>query len=133
MLTKKPNRLFWKVRRVDDPLLPDRGECRDVVPREDADLIGSLCKNGMHAPVLDIDFPAELHPSSTPGHFHLYLDKEMDWAAYAKLMAALAEAGIVQPGIHTSTLRRGASFLRLPEKPKHLEGPGHPLHHDEPY
>ena len=37
---------------------------------------------GMHRPILDIDLPAALIPSSTPGHYHLYIDKPMEWDRY---------------------------------------------------
>lgn len=37
--------------------------------------VGSLLAYGkLHAPTLDVDFPCELVPSSTPGHFHRYID-----------------------------------------------------------
>lgn len=67
-----------------------------------------------HRPVLDIDFPAKLVPSSTPGRFHLYLDKPMSWAAYEKLLTALADAGIVERGYVRASIERGATFVRLP-------------------
>lgn len=67
-----------------------------------------------HRPVLDIDFPAKLVPSSTPGRFHLYLDKPMTWAVYAKLLSALADAGVIERGYADACEARGASFVRLP-------------------
>lgn len=68
----------------------------------------------LHRPVLDIDFPAELVPSSTPGHFHLYLDRFMSWERYEKLLTALAEAGVIEQGYADAAIRRGYSAVRLP-------------------
>ena len=105
-----------------------RDEFEPVDDRAEADLVSSEVGFGLHKPVLDIDFPAQLVPSSTPGHFHLYLDKEMIWPVYRKLLEALADAGVIQEGCARHAIRRGASHARLPEKPKHLEGPDHPLY-----
>lgn len=68
----------------------------------------------MHRPVLDLDFPAMLVPSSTPGHFHLYLDKPMKWTAYHDLLGALAEAGIIEEGYAEASQVRGYSAVRVP-------------------
>lgn len=69
---------------------------------------------GLHRPVLDIDFPAALIPSSTPGHFHLYLDKPMGLATYEELLVALAAAGIIEDGYANVSLARGYTSARLP-------------------
>ena len=68
----------------------------------------------MHRPVLDIDFPAALVPSTTPGHFHLYLDRLMSWRMYEQLLEALADAGIIERGYATASTERGYSSVRLP-------------------
>lgn len=86
------------------------------VSRDKAILIGSLCEDGRHAPVLDIDFSAQLIPSTMPGHFHLYLDKKMSWEKYKELLAALYEAGIIQRGFYEMSLARGKSMVLLPGK-----------------
>ena len=86
-----------------------------------ANLVGSLCMNGKHAPCLDIDFPARLVPSSTEGHFHLYLDREISWEKYAGLIRAMAEAGILEKGYAQQSLKRGQSFLRRPGVTKQPE------------
>jgi len=67
-----------------------------------------------HAPVLDIDLPCHLEPSSTPGHFHLFIDKPMPWSAYVKVLEVLAEAGILQRGYADASIERGATYVRLP-------------------
>lgn len=75
-----------------------------------------------HAPVLDLDFPAVLIPSSTPGHFHLYLDKPMEWSKYETLLHALADAGVIERGYANASIARRATFVRDPEshKPRYV-------------
>jgi hypothetical protein len=68
----------------------------------------------VHRPVLDIDLPAQLVPSSTPGHFHLYLDVEVPHGAYMALLEALAAAGIIERGYCNASRERGYTAVRLP-------------------
>lgn len=80
-----------------------------------ADIVLSFDKEtGQHRPVLDIDFPLHTVPSSTPGHFHLYLDKPMPWAKYKRLINALADAGIIEDGYASVSLDRKYTSVRLP-------------------
>lgn len=67
-----------------------------------------------HRPVLDIDFPVHVVPSSTPGHFHLYLNKKMTWGKYKNLLRALMEAGILESGYVIVSMERGYTSVRLP-------------------
>lgn len=73
-----------------------------------------------HRVVLDLDMEAELVPSSTPGHYHLYLDHEMPWFRYRRLLSALAEAGIIEDGYAGASERRGFTCVRLPWVKKEL-------------
>jgi hypothetical protein len=103
---------------------------KEMVQEKDANLIGSLVRgkigdfNSIHMPVLDIDFPAELIPSSTPGHFHLYLNKEVQWDKYYRLLQGLAEAGIIEEGYMRAAHHHGGTFVR---KPGIKKGMGIPL------
>jgi hypothetical protein len=81
---------------------------------ERAELISSVTKDGMHRPLLDIDFPAVVIPSSTPGHGHLYIDKELTWKEYTKLLNLFADLGIIEHGYRGASLARGYTALRLP-------------------
>lgn len=63
-------------------------------------------------PALDIDMPCELVPSSTEGHFHLYIDKPMTLMAYKKLVQAFIDAGIVEPNIMKYMDMNGMTALR---------------------
>lgn len=67
----------------------------------------------VHFPVLDIDFPCRLVESETPGHHHLFIDKAVTWDAYVGVLAALAAAGIIEPGYANASIARGATFVAL--------------------
>lgn len=101
--------------QVEDP------DTADLVC-SDSDNAGATDNQGrrMHMPVIDIDFPAQLVPSGTPGHFHLYLNKPCNWDEYIKILRAFAEAGLVQwQWVHT-TEERGYSSVRHPDRPKEV-------------
>jgi hypothetical protein len=68
----------------------------------------------VHRPVLDIDFPVKVVESSTPGHCHLYIDRDLEWDDYVKLLEVLGEVGILEPGYVSASLERGFTALRLP-------------------
>ncbi len=68
-----------------------------------------------HRPVLDIDFEARLIPSSTPGHYHLYLDGALvEHSKYQYLLTVLASAGIISDGYLGHSLERGYTAVRAP-------------------
>lgn len=81
---------------------------------ESAELIASLTKKGTHRPLLDLDIPVAYIPSTTPGHGHLYIDKELSWKEYQKLLNLLADLDIIEHGYRGASLARGYSALRLP-------------------
>lgn len=104
---------------------PDREGLKDSTQTE-AQIVSSLLvdetgvadaiygKGGLHRVALDIDLPVVVMPSTQEGHFHLYIDKEMTWEKYEKLLFALVEAGIVEPGYHDMAKKRRATHLRTP-------------------
>jgi hypothetical protein len=67
-----------------------------------------------HLPVLDLDLEAHLEPSTTPGHYHLYLNKGVSWAQYCKLLDVMAECGLLEEGFVRLSKERGATFVRKP-------------------
>lgn len=73
-----------------------------------------LVDSPLHTLMIDLDVPATLVPSSTPGHSHLYIDVPMDWLVYREVLHTLANAGIVQDGYVQASIRRGFTSLRLP-------------------
>lgn len=69
---------------------------------------------GTHYPVIDIDHACTLVPSTTPGHFHLYIDKAVPLDKYLDMLEAMAAAGIVQEGYFRAARARRFSAVRLP-------------------
>lgn len=69
-----------------------------------------------HALVLDIDHPCWLMPSTTPGHYHLYVDVPggIDNDKYLALLTALADAGVIEWGYASASAARGFTSARLP-------------------
>lgn len=114
---------------VDDeylpaPNLPEELQLLTVeVPHETANLISSKCESGKHAPVIDIDFPIAVYPSSQLGHYHLYIDKEITWTQYVRILKALSSAGIIETGYLKASLEKGYTAVRpvgvvKPDAPK---------------
>lgn len=90
---------------------------------EEANLIGSLCTSGKHAPVIDFDIPIEVYPSSRLGHYHLYINKETTWAKYRAVLKALKNAGFIEPGYADASIAKEISAVRpvgvvKPQAPK---------------
>lgn len=87
---------------------------------EEADIITSKIsdsgsgKEGMHTIMLDLDVPATLVPSSTPGHSHLYIDVPVFWKQYEEILTALGKVHVLESGYVRSSLKRGYTSLRLP-------------------
>lgn len=69
---------------------------------------------GYHTLMLDLDVPARLVPSSTPGHSHLYVDVRMSTRNLNKVLDALADAGVVERNYAKASRVRGYTALRLP-------------------
>ena len=65
-----------------------------------------------HRVMLDIDVPVAL-VRSTQNH-HLYFDVDLSWDDYRALLEALAKCGIIEPGYAKASIKRKATFLRLP-------------------
>jgi len=123
----------------------EAGIDREVADLADANVVSSTLKGGhmftlldgaltpvdRHAVLLDIDYPAHLVASSTPNHYHLYLDVPggVDHDKYMALLAMLADCGIIEKGYADVSIARGHSDLRLPWVTKddqvvHEPGPG---------
>lgn len=74
-----------------------------------------------HIIALDIDVPAWCIPSSTDGHSHLYISHQLQWPQYEKLLRVLAEIGLIEEGYKDASIKRKATFLRLPWVKKGME------------
>lgn len=112
-----------------------RIEIKGPVPenRYRNDLLDALAKNGLMdsaqaqslrindpkaprapLPALPLCVPAHLTLSSTPGHFHLFIEHEMPWSAYGSLLIALRDAEIIGRDFCDMSLRWKVSFLLKP-------------------
>lgn len=54
-----------------------------------------------------------LIPSSTQGHFHLYMDALVATATYMDLLEVMAQAGVVEWGYVEASRRRKMTYLRI--------------------
>ena len=106
-------RLYYRNEKLDTATYRDPGTCT-VCSKESANLVSSLCGDGKHRPILDLDLPVRLVPSSTEGHSHLYIDAEMSFDTMIALIDALASAGVVERGWATAVRSRGMALVRPP-------------------
>jgi hypothetical protein len=74
-----------------------------------------------HKVVLDLDYDAALIPTSTPGHFHLLIDKDVDEDAYEDFLLACHNIGLIADGNLNQWSMHRRQFLRLPHVRKSKE------------
>lgn len=109
-----PGNVLMRVDKMDEYDDETRTPVEDTA---DANVVSSHfggVRSDFHRPVLDIDFPAALVPSTTPGHFHLYLDRALSWEDYEKLLRVLGEVGILEPGYVNVSIERKHTAVRVP-------------------
>jgi hypothetical protein len=96
---------------------------REVVEDlSDANAVSSkLLFSDKHLILLDVDHICSLVGSSTTGHYHLYIDKELSWRQYRRLLKALMKAGVIEKGYYKVSMKRKATFLRVPGESKKLK------------
>lgn len=86
-------------------------------------LLGNKWEGGRHNLLIDIDRPAELVESSTPGHYHLYVElfggEGAHWEDYVAFLHAAAKIGLIESGYAYASQARGYTALRLPWVSKH--------------
>lgn len=88
---------------------------------ENATAVTSELPDGRHMPVIDIDLECMLVPSTETGHFHLYINKAMEWEKFVAMLEAMQEAGVIGPGYLRYTKKRGFATVRYPGVTKHNE------------
>lgn len=106
---------------VTDPATPDRDATENI---EEAEAVSSLIAHsdagafsspgGYHDVLIDVDRDVVLVPSSTAGHFHLYIPLGCPWDDYLNFLKAAARIGLVEEGYVSASESRGATSLRLP-------------------
>lgn len=92
---------------------------RKIAGWENANLISSYAYTRadgveMHTPIIDLDIEHMIVPSTTPGHGHLYINKEITYNQYLSLLEKMAECGIVQRGIVGQCQKYKGTTVRLP-------------------
>lgn len=88
---------------------------RPIAPIDQAAVITSEDQfSERHYPVLDLDYHARLIPSSTPDHYHLYLDRPVDWGKFVVVLDAMADAGLLEDGYVKASKERKYTCVRLP-------------------
>lgn len=109
-------RLLAYSERVDElDYNPSTADYQFVQDEEQANLVTSATGSGdYHLPVLDLDVPHTLVPSSTPGHAHLYLDVAVPWDKYVRVLDAMAAAGLLEYGYVEASKNKGATMVRKP-------------------
>lgn len=99
----------------------------------------SLLAPEMHLPCIDVDTDRDTaamhlaiafepfipndadlwlwHPSTTDGHWHLYIDWPIAWPAYLHILET-CETTAVEPGYLKAARKRKATFVRMPHVTK---------------
>lgn len=126
LLPYKTNKLFKVFKWAGDSSEPHGTNPTDIEETTDlneADIVTSMMRTDKlgfsayrptHTFVVDLDTPATLVPSSTPGHSHLYIDTPMTWDRYLAVLEAMAAAGILERGYVGASKARGFTAVRLP-------------------
>lgn len=123
---------FYWAGTISSDYNEDRDVVRMCVGPQGANLVGSVCKDMMHRVAVDIDFDIAdriceildmfeladhlfmLVPSTTPGHWHLYVDKPMSWEAYEEVLAKMVKLRIISAEYFGMSIQRGMTRLRMP-------------------
>lgn len=98
-------------------VMPDSDDRTPAGIHEGANAVCSRfegCATATHAIAIDLDVPAFLVPSSTPGHSHLYIDHPIGEADYYALLDLLAKVGVLEANYVTASKNKGGTHLRLP-------------------
>ena len=80
----------------------------------DANLIMSHTPFGNHVLILDIDDEHFYRESSSTGHGHLIINKELSFDDMVEVLEVLGKHGIIQEGFVEGTKRRGYASVRTP-------------------
>lgn len=65
-----------------------------------------------HIPLFDLDIPASLTGSKTPGHYHLEIHALVTWRAYRRILKAMMKAGLIERSWYLMVKRRRWAALR---------------------
>jgi hypothetical protein len=104
---------LWDYRQWNNRMRVAQGPTGRWIPGK-PNLVSSITEDGRQMPIIDMDFPHHVEPSTTPGHTHLYIDRPISKVRWIILMTALRMAGVIETGFYVWSLRRGGNFVRLP-------------------
>lgn len=113
-------RTFWRANDLsiaDEPLALSLLKYRLHKDRQldnTGNLVSSRTEDGRQMPIIDLDFPHKIIPSTHDGHSHLYLDVPISKFRWFVLMTALYYAGVIEMGFYVWSIRRGGNFVRSP-------------------
>jgi hypothetical protein len=120
----EPRRTFWYSHDLsikNEPLIVSLVQYRQKKTRrrvtsmsEIPNLISSRTTDGRQMPIIDLDFSFRIEESSTPGHYHLYLDQPIGRVKFVILMLVLWWCRCVEMGYAVWSIRRMGNFVRLP-------------------
>lgn len=111
----EPHTSYWHSEKLQLPRSGYSESDAKEAELTEANLEGSLDREtGLHSIVLDLDCKHEYRPSTTPGHAHLVIPAGLTWEKYEKLLATLAEVGVIEYGYYEASRRAKGSFVRLP-------------------
>lgn len=135
-MEEMPERHRWRVWDhgvIDEPFAKSLIEYRQWKTRgratTGANVHSSSTDSGLHLPIIDLDFPHQYVPSTTPGHGHLLLNVPISPLRWTLLMLGLYAGGVIELGFLVWSLRRGANFARLPGVKKTADEQYGPVHY----
>lgn len=124
-------RKLWKIHSfkiIDEPIMksmryanPNEEKTENY---ENPNGVTSKTVDGLHMPILDLDFPHTYVPSTKEGHGHLYLNVPISNFRWFILMIALYYAKVIELGFFIWSIRRGMNQVRLPYIKKNPEDEG---------
>lgn len=117
-MSKELKRKVYKTKFIDNS---DSSEGKDVffdkeevVGYDKVNLLSSELNNGLHCPVIYLDFQAVCLPSKTSGNYHLYINRSMTWGQYKKLLDGFLGAGLIQKKWYDDAMKDKRSYVSMP-------------------
>lgn len=111
ILIKSPTPDSGQIARLGGRLV----DCGFVAPSERERSVQLVKPDGGAAATLfTLNVGAKLLPSSTEGHFHLYIDHETTWNKFLQLMGVMYAAGFLGLDYFQMCVQSEMSFVRKP-------------------
>lgn len=101
----------------------EMGNARTEQSVEKANLLSSEVRTDVHMPVIDCDYGIQAIASTSPGHYHLYIDRELTWPQYKALLEGFYKAGLIEKRWYENAIRDKRTYVRLPHVKKQPRPP----------